>query len=304
MSAPKLAVRKTVKPVRLVAARADSKDLGACELDVLEACTLADLELMYIDALWTYYHPDTKGQFNLSDEDFDRLKDELYWQGSGFPTLHREEIDFVEASIAYARGEPVVSDEEYENLKTKVRSRGEKRDDVTALLLYTKGQQLLEPEQYDRLAMEMQKLGIEVGLKGATCTLNETTDEVVNDSNSLLKMYAGMGAIPTVLSFTAFSILGAPWNNFHIGLTPTTFLYGLGVASVATYALMRYLDLHNTEILVGKCPCCETPIKQLFSGSEPADSFVQNCPVCGTSCSISRKDKRMSLASGPDFIKA
>lgn len=80
MSAPKLAVRKTVKPVRLVAARADSKDLGACELDVLEACTLADLELMYIDALWTYYHPDTKGQFNLSDEDFDRLKDELYWQ--------------------------------------------------------------------------------------------------------------------------------------------------------------------------------------------------------------------------------
>jgi len=144
----------------------------------------------------------------------------------------------------------------------------------------------------------------QVGLKGATCTLNETTDEVVNDSNSLLKMYAGMGAIPTVLSFTAFSILGAPWNNFHIGLTPTTFLYGLGVASVATYALMRYLDLHNTEILVGKCPCCETPIKQLFSGSEPADSFVQNCPVCGTSCSISRKDKRMSLASGPDFIKA
>lgn len=49
------------------------------------------------------------------------LRGSFVWlQGSGFPTLHREEIDFVEASIAYARGEPVVSDEEYENLKTKV----------------------------------------------------------------------------------------------------------------------------------------------------------------------------------------
>jgi hypothetical protein len=61
------------------------------------------------------------GQFNLSDEDFDRLKDELNWQGSGFPTLHREEIEFVEASIAYARGQPVVSDEQYDVLKRSVR---------------------------------------------------------------------------------------------------------------------------------------------------------------------------------------
>ena len=68
----------------------------------------------------------------------------------------------MEASIAYARGEPVVSDDAYEVLKTQVRSRGEKRADVTALLLYTKGRQLLEPEEYDRLSDEMLKLGIEV----------------------------------------------------------------------------------------------------------------------------------------------
>jgi hypothetical protein len=27
----------------------------------IESCTLADLELMYVDALWSFYHPDTKG---------------------------------------------------------------------------------------------------------------------------------------------------------------------------------------------------------------------------------------------------
>jgi hypothetical protein len=59
--------------------------------------------------------------------------------------LRRVEIDFVEAALAYARGEPVISDADYDVLKTKVLAAGEKRADVTALLLYTKGNQLLEP---------------------------------------------------------------------------------------------------------------------------------------------------------------
>jgi hypothetical protein len=58
------------------------------------------------------------------------------------------------------------------------RRRGEDRKDVTALLLYTKGVQLLEPDQYELLRDEMTKLGIEVGLKGATCTLSKTSEEL------------------------------------------------------------------------------------------------------------------------------
>jgi hypothetical protein len=71
-----------------------------------------------------------------------------------------------------------VSDEQYEVLKRSVRRRGEDRKDVTALLLYTKGVQLLEPEQYEALRDEMTKLGIEVGLKGATCTLSKTSESI------------------------------------------------------------------------------------------------------------------------------
>jgi hypothetical protein len=54
------------------------------------------------------------GSFTLSDEQYDRLREELNWQGSGFPTLRRYEVGFVSASIAYARGEEIVTDEEYE----------------------------------------------------------------------------------------------------------------------------------------------------------------------------------------------
>ena len=51
---------------------------------------------MYIDALWAYYKD---GKPIASDEDFEKLKMELNWQGSGFPTLHREEVEFVEVPI-------------------------------------------------------------------------------------------------------------------------------------------------------------------------------------------------------------
>jgi len=279
---------------------AEKEVIEGCAVDALEGCTLADLELMYVDALWSFYHPDTRGQFTLSDEDFDRLKDELYWQASGFPTLKREEIDFVEASIAYARGAPVVSDAEYEVLKKKVASLGEKRADVTALLLYTKGQQLLEPDEYEALSSEMKKLGIEVGLKGATCTLNNTTDELEVDTDTLLKMYAGLGAIPTTIGFSSTLLASLMFNGPQITLA--SFTVSLLIGAGLTYTLTRYLDLHNTTILKGKCPCCEKEMKQLFSGDSPAPSMIQKCSVCGTTCELSREDKKMKLASGPEYV--
>ena len=123
--------------------------------------------MMYIDSLWNYYNG---GDFTLTDEQYDRLRDELNWQGSGFPTLRRYEVQFVEAAISYARGEAKVTDQEYEELKRKVRAAG-KRDDVTALLLYTKGQQLLEPAQFEQLRDDVQKRKSAGHARDLTCQL-------------------------------------------------------------------------------------------------------------------------------------
>lgn len=265
-----------------------------CSVDALAGCTLGDLELMYVDALWNYYHPSTRGKFTLSDGDFDRLKDELYWQGSGFPTLRREEIEFVEASIAYARGAPVMSDTEYNDLKNNVKSKGEKRADVTALLLYTKGQQLLEPGEYELLAEEMKKLGIEVGLRGATCTLSKTSEDLTLDAETMVQMYAGLGAIPTAIGFAATLALSLLFGGPTV--TVQSVLFSLLIGSALTATLARYLDLHNSEVLVGQCPCCETELKQFFGGETPADVMTQKCSVCGTSVDINRKSKTLSLS--------
>ncbi|CAK0883636.1 unnamed protein product [Prorocentrum cordatum] len=93
---------------------------------------------MYIDTLWAYYNDGTQ---LLSDEQYNKLKEELAWQGSGFPQLRREEVEFVKASLAYHRGEPIATDEEWEQLKQNVLAVGgnQKRTDVAAFLLYSKG---------------------------------------------------------------------------------------------------------------------------------------------------------------------
>lgn len=265
-----------------------------CSIDSLEGCSLADLEVMYVDALWTYYQ---KGEFTLTDDQYDRLKDELNWQGSGFPTLKRFEVKFVEASIAYARGEPIVSDEEYEDLKAQVKANG-KRSDVTALLLYAKGQQLLDADQYEALSDEMFKLGIEVGLRGATCTLSTTSDDLRSCPEQVASMYAGLAIIPSLICFLPYVVSEWIFN----GLPAATALLPIAAGVALTAILVRYLNLHNTQIVTGQCPCCESELKQLFAGDEPPATADQKCPVCGTSVSMSRTEMKLTLASGPSFV--
>ena len=80
----------------------------SCSIDEPETCSLADLEILYVDALWNYYND---GKFTLSDGQYDRIREELNWQGSGFPTLRRDEIQFVQAAMAYSRGEKIMGDD-------------------------------------------------------------------------------------------------------------------------------------------------------------------------------------------------
>lgn len=202
---------------------------------------------------------------------------------------------FVEASIAYARGEPVVTDAEYEDLKRKVKAEG-KRDDVTALLLYTKGQQLLDQEQFDRLADEMKKLDIEVGLRGATCTLSSTSPALENDVGTVTKMYTALATAPFLIGLVPY--LGAMVLGKTDVVTPA---FGLGFAVtfclLLTSQLVNYTGLQNGEVLVGKCPCCEGEIKQFFGGENPNATVEYKCQVCGT-VSILDREKRVITEAG------
>ena len=268
----------------------------SCSVDEPESCSLADLEILYVDALWNYYND---GKFTLSDAQYDRIREELNWQGSGFPTLRRDEIQFVQAAMAYSRGEKIMSDDEYEDLKRKIKNEAGKRKDVTALLLYTKGQQLLDEAQFELMSEEMMKLGIDVGMKGATCTLSKTPTTLENDASAVAKMYGALALVPFLVGLAptiVFDILGlhVP-NGLALGFATT-------LAAILTYKLAEYTELNNAQILTGQCPCCEEPFKQLFSGADGGEKELEHkCKVCGTTCSLNR-EKKLIVTSGPFAI--
>jgi hypothetical protein len=268
---------------------------ASCSIDEPETCSLADLEILYVDALWNFYNG---GKFTLTDAQYDRIREELNWQGSGFPTLRRDEIKFVQAAIAFSRGETIMDDAEYEDLKRKVKNDG-KRKDVTALLLYTKGQQLLDEAQFELMAEEMRKLGIDVGMKGATCTLSKTPTTLENDQNAVIKMYAALALVPFLVGLSPtifFDVIGftVP-NGLALGFAVT-------LCAILTYKLAEYTELNNAQILTGQCPCCEDKFKILFSGANGGEKELEHkCKVCGTTCSLNR-EKKLIVTSGPFAI--
>jgi hypothetical protein len=240
----------------------------------MEGCSRADLEQMYIDAVYDYYKGGAK-KFPLSDEVYDKLKEELAWQGSQFPQLKRYEVEFVEASLSYAKGEPIMSDADYENLKQRVKGNG-KREDVSAMLLYIKGQQLLDAEQYAALSENMKSLGIDVGLRGASCTLNGDPCVLKPDQGAAAQIVTALSAIPAVFFLALFGVLGA----FGGPSVPAPVSLGLGLFT--GLSLLNVLDLQKPTVLKGPCPCCETPIKSLFAGETPVEMICKKCDVCGT----------------------
>ena len=267
-------------------------ELGvSCSIDDPSSCSLADLELMYVDALWNYYNG---GKFTLSDEDYDRLREELNWQGSGFPTLRRYEIEFVQAAISYSRGAPIVDDEKYEELKRRVKAAG-KRTDVTALLLFVKGKELLDEAEFELLGNEMKKLGIDVGIRGATCTLSATSPALENDTGSVITMYSALAAVPLAVGLAPSILLGLLGVHIPGGLSVG---FAVALCLILTAKLINYTNLQNAEILVGSCPCCEMPIKQFFGGEKPATTFEHKCSACGTSCVLNREKRLIETAGG------
>ena len=145
----------------------------------------------------------------------------------------------------------------------------------------------------------MMKLGIDVGMKGATCTLSKTPTTLENDTSAVVKMYGALALIPFLIGLAPtifFDILGLHVDNgLALGFATT-------LAAILTYKLAEYTELNNAQILTGQCPCCEEPFKQLFSGQNGGEKEMEyKCKVCGTTCSLNR-EKKLIVTSGPFAI--
>lgn len=60
----------------------------------------------------------------MSDEEFDALREDLSWEGSTLVTLSRDETKFLNAMASYMKGEPTLSDVEFDKLKGDLKEAG------------------------------------------------------------------------------------------------------------------------------------------------------------------------------------
>jgi transcriptional regulator of met regulon len=268
------------------------KKLGMSPVD-LNACNLAQMEEMYVDALWAYYNDGTQ---LLSDEQYNKLKEELAWQGSGFPKLTKVEVDFVKASLSYYRGEPIASDEEWERLKKEVLKveGNNKRADVAAFLLYSKGAEVLDPDTFEKLKSDMSKLGVRVqkaGSKALEQTLSISSDRLYNDWGEVITMIFALGTIPTILCVASVWAIGLAldiafvpepeWAAVFTAEFVPLFGIGLVLGGALTWQLLSFLDLQFPELLTGTCPSCESTVKCFRGGAEPPAQVEHSCTECG-----------------------
>ena len=80
-----------------------------------QAGPLVVKELIFLDALYAYYY---KKQSYLGDEEYNDLKEMLTWEGSSVASLRGDEALFVTAIAAQLRGTPILTDPEYDRLKS------------------------------------------------------------------------------------------------------------------------------------------------------------------------------------------
>lgn len=80
--------------------------------------TKEEKERIFLDSIQSYYF---SGKNKLPDDQFDKLKEELTWEGSPLATLNRNETLFINAITSYNRGKPILSDPQFDELKKSLR---------------------------------------------------------------------------------------------------------------------------------------------------------------------------------------
>ncbi|KAJ0104524.1 hypothetical protein Patl1_18579 [Pistacia atlantica] len=253
-----------------------------CSLDKKqEKKSLGEMEQEFLQALQAFYY---EGKAIMSNEEFDILKEELMWEGSSVVMLNLiwfivtmqapDEQKFLEASMAYVSGKPIMSDEEFDQLKI-------------------------------RLKME----GSEIVAEGPRCSLRSR--KVYSDLTvDYLKMFL-LNVPATVVALGLFFFLD-DLTGFEITYLlelpePFSFIF----TWFAAVPLIVYLAQSLTKLIVkdflilkGPCPNCGTENLSFFgtilSVSSGGTSNSVKCSNCGTSLVFDAKTRLITLPEGSE----
>mmetsp|Transcript_24131 Transcript_24131/g.31303 ORF Transcript_24131/g.31303 Transcript_24131/m.31303 type:complete len:315 (-) Transcript_24131:525-1469(-) len=217
--------------------------------------TVKEKERIFLDSLQAYYYD---GRNVLTDDDFDKLKADLIWEGSPLATLSRDETLFLNAMSAYMKGNPIISDAEFDELKKK----------------------LMEVESPIAVSTEP-RCYIETGVCKVT---------FVPDTPRILTLYTPAFLIATLLW------VGVTYEVFEFfrALNPlVTFIAGSPLIYAGTKVGTENFWLKDPLIAKGPCPKCGFENRIYFGTILGVEGVGEagdvNCPNCKTLMTVEKR---------------
>jgi len=227
--------------------------------------TREEKERIFLDALQMYY---ATGKSNLPNEQFDRLKSDLSWEGSALVTLNRNETKFLDAKIAYSKGTPNLTDKEFDELKQVLKENG------SPLAVQT------EPQCY-----------VDTGV----CKVTWTEDKLLTTS-----LYTPATLFSTLIFIgvtfeLANTVLGVAVNPVLL------LLVAIIPVSVISKQVTENIFFDSPTVASGPCPKCSV-INKVFFGDvllvqgDKEESTIK-CTTCKELMTIKRATLRVSTLS-------
>lgn len=232
-------------------------------------------------------------------------------------TLGEKEADFLDALRSfYYDNQPIMSNEEFDNLKEELQWQGSKvavlssteQRFMEASKAYVAGKPFLSDEQFDDLKQQLRTKNSKVVSQGPRCSLR--TRNLYSDANpdylkmTLLNLPATIGILLGLFAiddFTGFEItklveLPEPWGIIVVwGLVlPLVFVLVNAVTG---------LILKDGLILQGPCPNCGesniTYFGDIFTVPGPRETTTVKCPNCKTQLMFSNERRQIIVQNTP-----
>ena len=242
--------------------------MGAHALD-LETSTSSIAPSLHILTQAFYYD----GSPTMSNEEFELLKEELTWEGSKVAVLSPDELRFLEASLAFQVGKPVMSDAAYDALKVTLRSA-------------------------DSFVTQQ---GPRCSLRSKRVFANARPDYLKMTALNLPAVVVTLGALFAADDLTGFEItklveLPEPWGILVVWGFVLPLVYV--IASAITNVVVR-----DPLILSAPCPNCGAGTQSFFGdiltvAGNRSDAEV-TCGGCGAKLQFDRAAREVTMLEGP-----
>lgn len=234
--------------------------------------TREEKERIFLDSVQSYYY---KGSQQLSDTEFNALREDLAWEGSVLVTLNRNETLFINAIQAYNKDKPIISDQKFDELKQFL------RDSNSLIAVST------EPKCF-----------IDTGV----CKVNWAPDKTRTAS-----LYLPATFVATIIYLgVIYEILAAVGVNLNPVLA---LLVGSVPISIFSKAVTENILFKDPAIASGVCPNCGVENRVFFGDVlgvvGDKDQATVKCTNCKTGMTIKRSTLRVSTLfskAGPKIV--